>query len=155
VDALDRSPSSASARIPALGLKQNLMAPAACKPKIRLVPGRPGTSASKAASARPPSWGRFFLVRAAPCDAIRKGRQLKRPHSLGAFIGVLISLILPQRGQTNTCAIACSAATSVDLDQAIGMLQASQIGEDKCSIDCLNLSMERQFPADVLAPTAN
>jgi hypothetical protein len=43
-----------------------------------------------------------------------------------------------------------------DLYQAIGMLQVSQIGEDKCSIDCLNLSMERQFQdGNVLARTAN
>jgi hypothetical protein len=32
------------------------------------------------------------------------------------------------------------------------MLQAPQIGADKCSIDCLSLSMERQFPTgNVLA----
>jgi hypothetical protein len=60
-----------------------------------------------------------------------------------AFRSVLVSLILPQRGQTNTCTIACSAATRADLDHSIGMLKASQIGEAKCSIDCLSLSAER------------
>jgi hypothetical protein len=72
---------------------------------------------------------------------------------LEAFTGVLVSPMLPQREQTNMCEMACSVATRADLDHAIGMLQASQIGEAKCSIDCLSLSMERQFPeGNVLAP---
>jgi hypothetical protein len=45
----------------------------------------------------------------------------------------------------NTCRIACSSATRADLDQSIGRLQAPQIGADKCSIDCLSLSMECQL----------
>jgi hypothetical protein len=56
-----------------------------------------------------------------------RGCQLRRPYSL-AFMGVLVSVIFWQRGQTNRCRIACSAAMSADLDQAISILQALQIG---------------------------
>jgi hypothetical protein len=46
---------------------------------------------------------------------------------LDAFTGDLVSTTQPHRGQTNTCEIVCSSATSVDLDQAISMLQISQM----------------------------
>jgi hypothetical protein len=61
----------------------------------------------------------------------------RRPYSLDAFIGVLVSTTPPQRGQMNTCTIACSSATRADLDQAISTLQESQIGAASCSIDRL------------------
>jgi hypothetical protein len=64
----------------------------------------------------------------------------RRPYFLEAFTGVLVSPIASQRGQTNTCRIAFSAATRDDLDQAISMVQELQIGAATCSIDRLSIS---------------
>jgi hypothetical protein len=70
----------------------------------------------------------------------KRGRQLRRPYSL-ALIGLLVSVIPAQRGQANTCRIACSEATRADRDHTISMLQDWQIGADSFAIERLSISM--------------
>jgi hypothetical protein len=67
------------------------------------------------------------------------------PLQIGAYSlaiqGVFVSTILLQRGQRNTCSMACCSLTRNDRDHAISILQAAQIGEAKFSIDRLNRSI--------------
>jgi hypothetical protein len=63
------------------------------------------------------------------------------PYSLEVFAGVLVSATLSHLGQVNTCLIACSAAMSIERDQAISVLHAVQIGAMSPSIGCLRYSI--------------
>jgi hypothetical protein len=58
-----------------------------------------------------------------------------------AFTGVLVSPMLWHLGHMNICEIACSAATRVDLDQAISTLQVPHIGTACRSIGLLSTSI--------------
>jgi hypothetical protein len=68
-------------------------------------------------------------------------RFARRHHSSDAFTGVLVSWILPQWERMNMCRIVCSSAIKADLDQAISVPQALQIGAANCAIECRSLSM--------------
>ena len=102
-----------------------------------LIGGLQGCREALSAETAPVGWAWHFL---------REDAALE-PYSLEAFISVLVSPILPQRGQMNTWTTTFSVATRAERDQAISRLQASQIGADNCSIECLSISMERRSPA--------
>jgi hypothetical protein len=70
-------------------------------------------------------------------------------------MGVEVSTISPQRGQTKTCRIVCWSATRADLDQAISTSQDLQIGEANSSSDFFSLYMERGPPAGTSTCTDN
>jgi hypothetical protein len=128
-------------------------------PKKNRDPGGPAVKQPTRPGVRiyPPRWcvwGRAGSPTEAALErwSVQQAQRLRPaagpPYSLDAFTGVLVSTMSPQRGQTNTCEMACSAGMRADLDQVISRPQASQTGPANCSIDRLSVSIERSPPGN-------
>jgi hypothetical protein len=91
---------------------------------------------------------RLIVWRSVPCFAVGADAKLvqsERPIDAysGVLTGVIVSAILEQRGQMNTCNTACFDDTRLDRDHVISRSHEMQIGAFSSATDRLRVSICR------------